>query len=383
MMILVINMECPRCKNTDNAYFFKVGNDVYCRKCIQFSRVNINDEMKMTRLDYPQLNTEYALNFELSSRQKEISSKLVENYKNRINSYVSVVCGGGKTELVFDVIKYALSRGHRVCFCVPRKELVRELYERIQLSFKDVDIGLFYGGIQRNASAQFVVCTMHQLYRFENPGFDLMIADEVDAFPFYGNDILNAIFDNCVKGSFIKMSATFKDNEIIDGDVLTMNRRYHGYDLPVPRTILLPSSLQKYIILFIVLSNKRRWIIYVPTIVIGEQVYNLLKRFITDISFVSSKTENNKEAIQSLKEKEHYILVSTTLLERGITVEDVHVIVYRADHRVFDTRTLIQIAGRVGRKPNHPTGDIIVLHATRSKEITQCIKTIKQRNKTV
>ena len=116
---------------------------------------------------------------------------------------------------------------------------------------------------------------------------------------------------------------------------------------------------------------------------IGENLYCFLKKFITNISFVSSKTEHNQDAIHSLKEKEHYILISTTLLERGITVENVHVIVYQGDHHVYDTRTLIQIAGRVGRKPNHPTGDIIVFHSHKSKEITQCIKTIKLRNKTV
>ena len=242
-MILVINMKCPRCKNTDNTYFFKVGNEVYCRKCIQFSRINVSEDMKVTKLSYPPLNTKYALDFELSSKQKELSLKLVENYKNHKNSYVSVVCGGGKTELVFDVILYALSIGHRVCFCVPRKELVKELYERIQDSFSDVDIGLLYGGVQKNTSAQFIICTMHQLYRFENPGFDLMIADEVDAFPFYGNEVLNAIFDNCVKGSFIKMSATFKEEDIKDGEVLVMNRRYHGHDLPVPKSIHFPSII--------------------------------------------------------------------------------------------------------------------------------------------
>ena len=112
-------------------------------------------------------------------------------------------------------------------------------------------------------------------------------------------------------------------------------------------------------------------------------MYNFIKRFTTEISFVSSKTTNNKQAIHSLKEKQHYILISTTLLERGITVEDVHVIVYQGDHHVFDTRTLIQIAGRVGRKPNYPTGSIIILHAYKSKEIRECIRILKQRNKTV
>ncbi len=382
-MTLVINVECPRCKNKDNAYFFKLGNETYCRKCIQFSRVNISENLKKARLYYPARDSEYALNFELSLKQKEIAKKLVENYKNHINSYVNVVCGGGKTELVYDVIKYALSCGHRVCFCVPRKELVRELYERIKESFVKEDIGLFYGGVQENFDAQFIVCTMHQLYRFEDPGFDLMIADEVDAFPFYGNDVLQAIFDNCVRGSFIKMSATFKEEDIKDGDVLMMNRRYHGYDLPVPRTLLIPSLLQKYVTQFIVLSDKRRWIIYVPTIEIGKQLYHYLKRFMRNISFVSSKTSDNHNAIKSLKDNEHYILISTTLLERGITVEDVHVIVYHGDHHVFDRRTLIQIAGRVGRKPNHPTGHIYILYSTKSKEIKECINYIKKKNKSV
>ncbi len=59
-----------------------------------------------------------------------------------------------------------------------------------------------------------------------------------------------------------------------------------------------------------------------------------------------------------------------------------HVIVYQGEHHVYDTRTLIQIAGRVGRKPHHPTGDIFILHSSKSKEITKCIQTIRHRNKT-
>ena len=382
MMLMVINMECPRCHNKDNDYFFRIKDDVYCRKCIQFSRVNVNEIVKTTQLDYPRLSVEYALQFDLSLKQKEIALQLLENYKNHLNSYVNVVCGGGKTELVFDVIKYTLSCGHRVCFCVPRKELVRELYERIQKAFDDVDIGVFYGGVQKNPLAQFIVCTMHQLYRFEKTGFQLMIADEIDAFPFYGNEVLNAIFDHCVKGNFIKMSATFDDEDVKDGKMLIMNRRYHGYDLPLPRSIICPLLLQKLFIVILLLYVKRRWIIYVPTIETGEELYRFLKKFITDISFVSSRTSHNSNALHALKTKLHYILISTTLLERGITVENVHVIVYQGEHQVFDTRTLIQIAGRVGRKPDYHSGDVIILHSHRSREITKCIKIIKEKNNT-
>ena len=44
-----------------------------------------------------------------------------------------------------------------------------------------------------------------------------------------------------------------------------------------------------------------------------------------------------------------------------MTVEDVQVIVYHGEHVLFDERTLIQIAGRVGRKPDFPTGKVYIL----------------------
>lgn len=376
-------MKCPRCNNEDEKYFFKIGNVIYCRKCVQFSRVNVNDSRDVIHSIHNPFYTNYTLDFELSVKQKEIASKLVDNYKNHMNSYVNVVCGGGKTELVYDVIQYALSCGHRVCFCVPRKELVRELHKRIQDNFKDMVIGICYGGVKENLESQFIICTTHQLYRFENSGFDLIIIDEVDAFPFYGNDVLNAIFDHCVKRNFIKLSATFKEEDIEGGDVLVMNRRYHGYDLPVPKAIRVPAFLQKYLLLLISIFIKRKWIVYVPTIASGEMLYAFLKRFMPNISFVSSASLDIPGSVDSLKRNEHYILISTTLLERGITIENVHVIVYRGEHNVFDTRTLIQIAGRVGRKPNFPAGDVLIFCVSRTKEIKQCIKTIRKHNATV
>ena len=102
-----------------------------------------------------------------------------------------------------------MNQGHRVCYCVPRKELVIELYQRLKEAFCNVTIGLLYGGHIENVDSNFIVCTMHQLYRFENQiGFQLMIADEVDAFPYYGNDVLNEMFNRCCVGRYVKLSAT-------------------------------------------------------------------------------------------------------------------------------------------------------------------------------
>lgn len=376
-----MKVECPRCHNQNNHYLYEYLGEYYCRKCISFSRVKINDQRLTKRVKYSCQTVKYHLDFQLSSRQLEISHQLLQNYINRKNSFVWAVCGSGKTEIVFEVIQYALQQGERVCFCIPRKELVKELYQRIRTCFQNIDIGLLYGGYEEKKNAQFIICTMHQLYKFENDiGFDLVISDEVDAFPFYKNEVLEEIFSRCCLGTFIKLSATFVPKDIQNGELLIMNRRYHGVDLPVPQKILCPQWLQRWLLLIILLKKRKRWIVYVPTIQLVEDIVYFLKLFKRNVEGVSSKSFDSQTYIHHLKNSSHFILVSTTLLERGITIEDVHVIVLYSEHQIFDERTLIQIAGRVGRKPNYTTGDIYFITAHFSKEIQKCIQTIKKLN---
>lgn len=373
-------MECPRCHNQSQKFLYQVHGQYYCRKCIAFNKVHLNNPRFTKRIIYPTSHFQYKLNFSLNQHQEKIASKLVECYKNHENAYVWAVCGSGKTEIVFEVIQYALNQGHRVCFCVPRKELVKELYQRIQDAFL-FSIGIAYGGVTKNLDAQFIVCTMHQLYRFENDiGFDLMIADEIDAFPFYGNEVLNEIFNRCCLGTFIKMSATIEESDIQDGKVLIMNRRYHGYDLPTPKLLLCPQIIQRLILLLIIHYLHTKIIIYVPTTQMVYDTVRYLKRHKINCDGVCSHYQDNDHKVNSLNTSQIHVLVSTTLLERGMTIENVQVIVLQGNHHVFNWKTLIQIAGRVGRKPNYPTGHIYILSSEQTKDIRKCIHTIKKLN---
>ncbi|MEG0593101.1 MAG: helicase-related protein [Coprobacillus sp.] len=374
-------MECPRCHNQNVDYFYKLRDQYYCRQCIRFHRVYVDEKRKTCTRYYPPQDISYSLDFNLSSAQQIISNQLVENYQLHKNSLVLAVCGSGKTEIVFALIHYVLMQGQRVCFCIPRKELVIELHERIVESFKGIEIGLLCGGICQNEDSQFVICTMHQLYRYENQyGFDLMIADEVDAFPFYNNEVLNQIFTRCCLKNYVKLSATFTHEDVNDEELLIMNRRYHGYDLPTPRLLLLPVFLHKYITFYLVKKMKKKVIVYVPKIELVDYLVNFFNTFHYQASGVSSHHMDNQETVLKLKNNQLDIIVSTTLLERGLTIEDVQVIVYQGEHAMFDERTLIQIAGRVGRKPNHPTGKVYIIASERTKGIRKCIHTIKNLN---
>ena len=348
-----------------------------------FHRVWIEDtNTQHKQHHYPQKKIDYFLDFELSSAQKTISRQLVENYQHHRHSLVLAVCGSGKTEIVFELIQYALQKGDRVCFCIPRKELVKELYQRIQEAFLQVDIGVVYGGYMKNIEAQLMICTMHQLYRFEQSGFDLMIADEVDAFPFYGNEVLQELFMRCCNGQYVKLSATFVREDIKDEELLIMNRRYHGYDLPVPQMILCPGCLQHFVLKWLLFRLKKKAIVFVPLI---EDVDRVVKQIQSHTSFkvkgVSSQHSHNQETLKELKDGQLDVIVSTSLLERGITIEDVQVIIYHGEHALFDRRTLIQMAGRVGRKISHPQGHVYILSSEHTSSIRQCIHTLKKLNK--
>ena len=51
-------------------------------------------------------------------------------------------------------------------------------------------------------------------------------------------------------------------------------------------------------------------------------------------------------------------MVTTSVLERGITVPKADVIVLYAHDDLYDARTLIQMAGRSGRAASHPIGSV-------------------------
>ena len=98
------------------------------------------------------------------------------------------------------------------------------------------------------------------------------------------------------------------------------------------------------------------------------------------IGFVSSVTEDRLEQVQAFRDGALTILISTTILERGVTFPRVDVFVVEANHRLFTKSSLIQIGGRVGRSMDRPTGELVFFHDGLNVSIKKAIKEIKQMN---
>lgn len=371
-------MKCPRCKTEDTKYFALMNGRYYCRRCIQFGRVFVDEDLKIPDISKNNKHVYYTLQYELSKRQQEVASRLVNNFKAGKNTVVLAVCGSGKTEIVYDVITEALNQGKSVCFAVPRKALVLELAERIERQFVGIVPTKFYGGYTGDINSPFILCTTHQLYRFHQ-SFDLLILDEIDAFPYRDNALLEDILFNSLKGQFIFMSATLDAKQFADTPLLILNRRYHLVDLPVPHWYNAKYKSEGLMILRLLKKWQKKVLIYVPRIKDLDKFDVYFKAF--RYAKVSSKSKDSDQIIRDLREGRLDFIITTTLLERGITIEDVQVIVTHADHQVYTKEVLIQIAGRVGRSLKYPTGEVVFISKRKSRAISESIETIILLNK--
>lgn len=372
---------CPNCQNEDERYLGIKNGEYYCRRCI-----NMKPQEVIEYHSFTPLFARPDINYALTSEQEEIAKKVSKNYVDKKNSLIYAVCGAGKTELVFDVVKMALARGEQIGFTIPRREVVIEIYHRLIEAFPTVDITLVHGGNTSRLRGQIIVLTTHQLYRYKN-FFDLLIFDEIDAFPYSGDFVLEAMFKQSVRGQYVIMSATPSQKLIksleLNGEVLTLFTRFHRHQMPVPRVIISFLALE-YITLFIELKRllklKKSVLVFAPTISEAEVLYSLLKFLVKGGNLVHSKREKASEIINGFKKHKYRYLVTTTVLERGITIKGLQVIVFHADHTLFDHATLVQISGRVGRKKDEPSGEVIFIAKNETNSMKGAIDDIKDKN---
>lgn len=373
---------CPICGNKEEKFVGYRKEKPYCRKCITFRGQEVTNNY------VPNDNADYALHYELSNDQKRLSKQLLNNYISGLNTLVKAVCGAGKTEISIEVIKYAIEHHQKVGFAIPRKDVVRELYFRFKSFFPNNKIVSVYGGNTRRLQGDLICLTTHQLFRYEKY-FDLLIVDEIDAFPYNGNDVLEAFLKRSIKGKLIMMSATPSEEVLKKFSsrghrIVTLDTRFHLQPLPVP-TAIIQKGLMKYYCLARelrrFLNENKSVFVFTPTIDICEQTYNVLKILFKNISFVHSKCTDRSERIESFRNGDIQTLVTTSVLERGVTVKNLQVIVFKADHPLYTSQALIQISGRVGRKKDAPYGEVIFIGDKQTNEMVECINEIKRANK--
>lgn len=406
-ILAISTNRCFRCGNTNPFLFGKMTcaacereDCLYCRNCIVMGRVNSCQKLYYQKADLLPKRIVSCLSWEgtLSPGQKKASSAVVSSIKQRVDMLLWAVAGSGKTEMMFEGMDLALKQGLRICIASPRVDVCLELYPRLQEVFKEIDIVCLYGDSKdKYQGEQFVIATTHQLIRFYDT-FQVIFIDEVDAFPYAKDPFLEyAVKKARTKvGSTIIITATpekkwQQECAIGKRNFVKIPARYHRKRLPVPRTCwigpwkknLAQGKITLKLINWIKKAEFKNQpaLIFFPEIEAMNQFADALVNydFIRPVT-VHSADQLRKEKVEWLREGKIKLLLTTTILERGVTFKDVQVAVFGSEGRIFTEAALVQIAGRAGRKLTHPTGDVCFFHYGKTTEMNRAIAHIKKMN---
>jgi competence protein ComFA len=299
---------------------------------------------------------------------------------------VWAACGAGKTEVSFPLLGDALSRGEQVLFATPRRDVVLEIAPRLTRVFgKKMIVPLYGGSGNLGREAPLIVATTHQALRFYRK-FDLVILDEGDAFPYPGSRMLQFAVERARRpgGRLVLLTATpapwmfgTRKGRV---EIIKIPARPHGFPLPEPR-FLTVDPLQnagekrrlRREVLDLIASLLRlpgaRLFVFVPSVALTRVVGEALRAAAGEpplegigpeaFQWSHAGDPHRDRKRESFMAGDFPVLVTTTIMERGVTVPRVHVLVLDAGQEmVFDTPTLVQIAGRCGRSPDYPTGEV-------------------------
>ncbi len=344
--------------------------------------------------------------FTLSGMQKKASRRLerlvLEEKKKRVLFWA--VCGAGKTEVTFSIIHRFLQQGKRVLFALPRRDVVEQLGERMREAFSLLEPVVLTGQSKRKYQhGRLYLATTHQVLKF-NRFFQLIILDEFDAFPYTAQPMLAFGLRRALAplGQLVYMSATPGEEYLERSDrenwgLVSLPLRYHHHPLPEPQlaVVNLQLSMEKrelppvlftffYRSLFL---DGARVLVFVPSRDLTRQVAGWLRSNLAELSrpvkvgAVHAHHNERQQQVQSFSRRKTEILVTTTMLERGITIARCNVLVLFASwERIFTTGVLLQISGRAGRSADYPQGRVFFCGSKISASMRQARRQVCRLN---
>ncbi len=332
----------------------------------------------------------------LTAAQKQAADMLCDWYVDGSarEALVWAVCGAGKTEVSFGAMHLALLAGRKVLYAAPRRDVVAELAPRVRAAFPAASCSVFHGGSlgPRDFGADVILATTHQTMRFYRR-FDLAILDEADAYPFAGSEALASSMDRALApaGRLVIMTATPSRGHLarVDSGALPCMRipaRHHGTPLPVPEVAAAPEGDSLRALASLSRASVRSGsplLVFVPRRRQAQEVASFLSARLPEarVEWVHSQDPARDEKRAAIAEQGCDVLVSTSVMERGVTVDGVDVIVCDADaDDVFDYRALVQMAGRAGRTAACPTGRVWFLCNAENWHIRTAIGIIRKMN---
>lgn len=361
---------CQRCGQQQLAPL--PNQQFYCLACLSLGRVSSLDVLWSLPEPNAFAHHEKTLTWQgtLTAQQRLVSQALIDTLGALQEHLVWAVTGAGKTEMMFPVISHALQAKQRVAILSPRVDVIVELAPRIATAFNTTPITVLYGTQEENYRyTALVLATTHQMLRFKS-AFDLLIIDEVDSFPYVNNAMLAYAVKQAKKAESTVIYLTATPTKIMkkraerrEINVSYLPLRFHQQPLPTLNVSLvgrwrkkLPQKLLRQLRQF--QKRMQRFLIFVPRVADTLVIYRKISQRFPDMlgDFVHAGDVSRQQKVQNMRDEKIQYLVTTTILERGVTFPGIDVLILGAEEETFSENALVQIAGRVGRDNKRPTG---------------------------
>jgi len=393
--------QCQRCGEKDVEEWPSLyGRAATCRSCESIgssTSLGVLYRDQRSLLDGPS-EVQFRPHWVLTEAQRIASEQVFEFIKDvpEKTALLWAACGAGKTEVCFPSAAWALEQGKSVLFAAPRQDVINDIAPRLQRDFPGYPLQVLTGTTPVKFQAGgMVLATTHQVLRFWQ-AFDVVFMDEMDAFPYHGSRALEWGLQHALRqnGKIVYLTATPSPEglkRVRQGEMrlIRLSARHHRTSLPVPiwersRHSLEPNECTGVWTAQIErLRGQGPVLVFVPKISWIEPWLKCFQRRFPDWCVEGSYSSDPGRSIkiERLRRGEFDLFVSTTILERGITLARIQVVVLAADHPVFDERALVQMAGRVGRTRESPGGTVVFVSKRMTPAMEIAVQWIKEQNR--
>jgi len=332
---------------------------------------------------------------------QHLASEQVLNYIREASEGSALLwaaCGAGKTEVCFPSAAWALKQGKSVLFAAPRQDVIYDIMPRLKRDFPEYPLQVLTGESSvKFQSGGLVLATTHQVLRFWR-AFDIIFMDEMDAFPYQGSKALEWGLEHALRqgGKILYLTATPSPEGlrlVKQGKMrlIQLPARHHRKPLPIPVWLKSAYSQEpnsngctdEVVLQIRTLRSEGPVLVFVPKISWVGSWTKALRQYFPDWKVDGSYSSDlgRAQKIKRLIRGEFDLFVSTTILERGVTLPRIQVVVLGADHSIFDERALVQMAGRVGRTRECPGGGVIYISKQISPAMKTAVRWIKDQNR--
>lgn len=393
--------QCLRCGQEDVEEWPSLyGTTATCRSCESLGvstslEVLYRDQRSL--MESPQ-EVKFEPHWTLTEAQR-LASEQVQNFVqgSEERALLWAACGAGKTEVCFPAAAWALKQGKSVLFAAPRQDVIHDILPRLQRDFPGYSLQVLTGAIPVKFQVSgLVLATTHQVLRFWQ-AFDVIFMDEMDAFPYQGNKALAWGLKHALRqdGKILYLTATPSPEglKLVQQDklrLIELPARHHRNPLPIPvwqksRHSLDPNKnrcREEWTERIRAIRREGPVLVFVPKIAWISPWIQAFRQHFPDWQIDGSYSSDSRRAqkVNRLIQGEFDLFVSTTILERGITLSRIQVVVLASDHPVFDERALVQMAGRVGRTRECPGGKIVFISKQCSPAMETAIRWIEGQN---